>query len=144
MPRPSHFLLVEDNDDHADLLMMSLESNHAVNTIDRVVDGAEALDFLRRSGVYGDARRPDIILLDLNLPKLSGHQVLEQIKTDDDLCTIPVVVMTTSSSKSDREMAYKRHANSFMMKPVDFPKLQVMIRILNLYLSVWNQAPVVC
>ncbi|MCB9838168.1 MAG: response regulator [Phycisphaeraceae bacterium] len=139
--KPVHFLLVEDNQDHADLVRMSLEINNVTNTLDHVRDGLAAMAYLRNSGEYGGSKRPDVILLDINLPKMNGHEILEQIKADEDLKVIPVVVLTTSAADADRLSAYRSHANSFVTKPVDFQKFQNMIRDLNLYWTVWNQAP---
>ncbi len=139
--RPLHFLLVEDSDAHAKLVMLQLQDKDAPITIDRVSDGVEALDYLARRGPYGGARRPDIILLDLKLPKVDGHEVLRRIKTDADLRSIPVVVLTTSETEADRQKAYANHANSFLTKPIDFLSFQRMMKDLRYYWSVWNQPP---
>ena len=139
--RPVHFLLVEDDEAHAELVRMALEDNHVANTIDHVTDGEAALFHLRNEPPYTNARRPDIILLDLKLPKLNGHEVLERIKDDESLATIPVVMLTTSDSESDRFKAYREHVNSYVVKPVDFGKFQDMIRELKLYWTVYNRPP---
>ena len=134
-----HFLLVEDDDDHAELIQMTLAESRIGNTFDRVSDGEEALAYLRREGAYTDKRQPDVVLLDLKLPKVDGHEVLAQIKSDESLRRISVVVLTTSQSEADRAKAYYNHANSYLTKPVDFGRFQQMIKDLKLYWGVWNQ-----
>ncbi|MFQ5412628.1 MAG: response regulator [Phycisphaerae bacterium] len=136
-----HFLLVEDDEDHAELIKMALAENRVVNTIDWVRDGEEALAFLRRHGPYADKTLPDVILLDLRIPKIDGITVLAKLKADDELRNIPVVVLTTSRADVDRARAYSNHANSFVTKPVDFEKFHQMIKDLGMYWSVWNQKP---
>ncbi|HOW72536.1 MAG TPA: response regulator [Phycisphaerae bacterium] len=140
-PRPTRFLLIEDDDDHAELIHMALAENHVVNRLDRLSDGAAAVDYLLNGVKKGREPRPDIILLDLKLPKVDGHEVLVQIKQDPSLKTIPVVVLTTSQAEADRLKAYANHANSYLSKPMDFDKFHQMIKDLDLYWSVWNQPP---
>ncbi len=140
--KPVHFLLVEDDNAHAELVTMSLVENNVANTIQRVSDGEQALKYLKREGEYADADRPDLILLDLKLPKIDGLEVLERIKSDDDLHSIPVVVLTTSSHERDVNTAYNNYANSYLTKPVDFSQFHKMIRDLGLYWSVWNAPPI--
>lgn len=135
------FLLVEDDDIHAHLIERSLNKARVANTVHRVEDGAKALDFLRQTGPYSASPRPDVILLDLKLPKVDGHEVLAAIKEDRNLHTIPVVVMTTSAAETDRARAYKHHANSYLVKPVDFDKFRQLVSDLSLYWGVWNQPP---
>ncbi len=127
-PEPVEVLLVED--DAGDELMTreAFEDNKIGNTLHVVRDGLEALDFLYRRGQYADAPRPDLILLDLNLPKYDGRQVLEQIKSDPDLSHIPVVVLTTSSAEEDILRSYKLHANAYVTKPVDLDQFILAIR----------------
>jgi CheY-like chemotaxis protein len=91
-------------------------------------DGEEGLDFLYRRGVFKDAPRPDLILLDLNLPKYDGRQLLEKIKSDPDLCHIPIVVLTTSSAEEDILRSYKLHANAYVTKPVDLDQFMSAVR----------------
>ncbi len=133
------FLLVEDDDDHAQLVMRTLKSNRVTNTIDRVKDGAEALDYLYRRGRFAETSRPDVILLDLKLPKVDGLEVLKVVKGDSQLKVIPVVVLTTSKAERDRAMAYEANANSYLVKPIDFGSFRKMAEDLNLYWGVWNQ-----
>lgn len=133
------FLLVEDDDRHAKLVIRCLQQNRVKNEVHRVSDGAEALAFLRREGAFEDAVEPDVILLDLNLPKLDGLEVLEQIKADERLTLIPVVMMTTSDAESDRIRAYKLSVNSYLVKPIDFARFQKMVDDLSFYWGIWNR-----
>jgi CheY-like chemotaxis protein len=135
------FLLVEDDETHAHLVTRSLAKSRVANRVFRVADGAEALAFLKGEGKFKGAERPDVVLLDLKLPKLSGHEVLALIKTDPNLQKIPVVVMTTSDAESDRAKAYEHHANSYVVKPVDFEKFRQLVNDLCLYWGVWNESP---
>ncbi|MFC9430922.1 response regulator [Streptomyces sp. NPDC056987] len=125
---PIEVLLVED--DAGDELMTreAFEDNKIRNTLHVVRDGEEALDFLYRRGPHTDAPRPDLVLLDLNLPKYDGRQVLEQIKTDPELSLIPVVVLTTSSAEEDILRSYKLHANAYVTKPVDLDQFIAAVR----------------
>lgn len=138
-PRLLKFLLVEDNDDHAEIVTRTLRKERVGNVIHRVVDGAQALEFLHRDGEYADAFRPDIILLDLNLPRVGGLEVLERVKADSELRSIPVVVLTTSDVETDRARAYEVHANSYLTKPMNFDRFSQMIRDLDLYWGMWNK-----
>lgn len=140
-PRLVSFLLVEDDEDHAYLLSRSLRQNRITNRINRVKDGAEALDYLFARGNYSRREIPDIILLDLKLPKIDGHEVLRAIKNDPSLKVIPVVVLTTSDAELDRTMAYSEYANRYLVKPLDFNSFRKMAEDLNLYWGVWNQPP---
>lgn len=118
--QPIEVLLVEDDPGDELMTREAFETNKIGNRLHVVRDGAEALDFLFRQGEHADAVRPDLILLDLNLPKRDGREVLEQIKTTPDLSTIPVVVLTTSSAEEDILRSYHLHANAYVTKPVDF------------------------
>ncbi|HKH04228.1 MAG TPA: response regulator, partial [Acidimicrobiales bacterium] len=120
--RPIEVLLVED--DEGDILMTreALAEGKVINRLNVVNDGVEALAYLRRDGGYAEASRPDLILLDLNLPKLDGRQVLEEVKADDGLRRIPVIVLTTSAAEADVLRSYDDHANAYVTKPVDFDR----------------------
>ncbi len=126
--RPVHILLVEDNDDHAELIRIQLTERLTGATMDRVRDGEEALDYLRRKGDDVEAHRPDLVLLDLKLPKVDGHDVLRQIKSDVGLQGIPVAVLTTSQAQSDEAKAYRNHATRFLTKSVAWEGLHEVIR----------------
>ena len=134
-----HFLLVEDDDDHAAIVLRTLQRNRVGNTVDRVADGQQALDYLRGTTQFAGRPRPDVILLDLKLPKVDGHEVLETIKNDPQFSSIPTVVLTTSDAEVDRMRAYSNHANSYLVKPVDFHRFRQMVDDLNLYWGVWNR-----
>lgn len=112
-------LLVEDNPGDADLAREALEKNKMCNELYVVGDGVEAMAFLRREGKYADVPRPDLILLDLNLPKKDGREVLSEIKTDEHLKRIPVVILTTSQNEEDILKTYDLHANCYITKPID-------------------------
>jgi CheY-like chemotaxis protein len=119
---PIEVLLVED--DPGDVLMTreAFEEHKVRNHLNVVSDGADALAYVRRQGEFADAARPDLILLDLNLPKRDGREVLKELKTDPDLREIPIVVLTTSSAESDVLSSYQLHANAYVTKPVDFER----------------------
>lgn len=133
-----HILLIEDDDDHALLIKTALAGNDYTYRMDRARDGAEALDYLNKRGSFTEAHRPDLILLDLKLPKIDGHQVLSIIKRSDELKMIPVIVLSTSGSSMDREKAYNNFANSYLVKPMDFNKFQQMIIDFKRYWFNWN------
>lgn len=137
-------LFVEDNDDHAELVRRSLEDHRVANHIEHVSDGEQALDYLFRRGEFEDPEenpRPDVILLDLRLPKVDGLEVLKAIKGDDDLRRIPVVVLTTSEKESDIAKAYDRNANAYLVKPIDFDKFVDLMRDLGFFWLAWNKPP---
>jgi len=116
---PIDILLVEDNPADVRLTIETLKEEKIFNNLHVVRDGEEALAFLRKKGKYTDAVRPDLILLDLNLPKVDGREVLKEIKSDDQLKSIPVVVLTVSKSEEDIIKSYNLHANCYITKPVD-------------------------
>lgn len=126
--RPIDILLVEDDPGDELMTREAFEDNKIGNTLHVAHDGEEALDFLYRNGEYADAPRPDLILLDLNLPKYDGRQVLEKIKADPDLSHIPVVVLTTSAAEEDILRSYKLHANAYVTKPVDLDQFVAAIK----------------
>ena len=117
---PVEILLVEDSPSDTELTVEALREAKVRNHLNLVEDGVQALEFLRRQGKYRGAPRPDLILLDLNLPRKDGREVLAEIKSDDQLKTIPVVVLTTSRAEQDVLQAYNHHANCYITKPVDF------------------------
>nr|WP_276515189.1 response regulator [Actinomadura coerulea] len=121
-------MLVEDDPGDELMTREAFEHNKVGNTLQVVRDGAEALDFLYKRGEHADAPRPDLVLLDLNLPKRDGREVLEEIKSDPELASIPVVVLTTSSAEEDILRSYKLHANAYVTKPVDFDQFIKAIR----------------
>jgi CheY-like chemotaxis protein len=121
-------LLVEDDAGDELITREAFEHNKISNNLHVAHDGEEGLDFLYKRGAYKDAPRPDLILLDLNLPKYDGRQLLETIKNDDDLCHIPVVVLTTSSAEEDILKSYKLHANAYVTKPVDLDQFMSAVR----------------
>jgi CheY-like chemotaxis protein len=141
---PAEVLLVEDNDDHAELVRRQL-GNHAVNAhLTRVADGQEALDYLFHDGRFEDPQsspRPHVIFLDLRLPKVDGLEVIKIIKESEDLRKIPIVVLTTSEAERDLTRAYVNHANSYVVKPVDFQQFRDLMNELGIYWLNWNILP---
>lgn len=130
-------LLVEDNPGDVRLTREALKDSKLRNNLSVVIDGIEALAFLRREKAYADAPRPDIILLDLNLPRKSGREVLEEIKLDDNLKRIPVVVLTTSDDDADILASYDLHANCYITKPVDLNRFITIVKnIENFWFSI--------
>ena len=117
--RPIEILLVEDNPGDIRLTTEALKEQKMYNGLNVVTDGVEAMAYLRKEGRYSKVTRPDLILLDLNLPKKDGREVLKEIKTDDNLKSIPVVVLTVSKSEEDILKSYNLHANCYITKPVD-------------------------
>ncbi len=131
--RPVEILLVEDNPGDERLTREALKEGKVYNNLHWVKDGVEAMEFLRRTGRYAEAPRPDIILLDLNLPKKDGREVLQEIKTDTDLKRIPVVVLTTSKAEEDVLRTYNLHANCYVTKPVDLEKFIVVVKSIDVF-----------
>jgi len=125
--RPVEILLVEDNPGDVRLTRESLKDSKLLNHISVVNDGEEAMAFLRREGKYVASARPDLILLDLNLPKKDGREVLAEIKTDEQLRRIPVVVLTTSSAEQDILKTYDLHANCYITKPVNLDQFSAVV-----------------
>ncbi|MEU8792760.1 response regulator [Streptomyces sp. NPDC048643] len=125
---PIDVLLVEDDPGDELMTREAFEDNKIGNTLHVVRDGEEALDFLYKRGAHTGAPQPDLILLDLNLPKYDGRQVLEQIKSDPALSHIPVVVLTTSAAEEDILRSYKLHANAYVTKPVDLDQFIAAVR----------------
>jgi CheY-like chemotaxis protein len=128
---PIEILIVEDNPGDVRLTKEALREGKVYNNLHWAKDGVEALEFLRREGRHANAPRPDIILLDLNLPRKDGREVLSEIKTDDRLKQIPVVVLTTSKAEQDVLRSYELHANCYVTKPVDLEKFIVVVQSID-------------
>jgi two-component system response regulator len=142
--KPITVLLVEDNPDHSLLITRGLEGHPMVSAVHHVSDGEKALEYLFRRGKYQDVElspRPDLILLDLRLPRVSGLDVLEAIKFDQELRKVPVVVLTSSSGEPDIARAYELHANSYLVKPLDYAGFSKMLDLLGFYWLGWNKTP---
>ena len=131
--RAVEILLVEDNPADAELAVIGLRQGGRINNIHVAGDGEEAWDFLQRQGNHANAPRPDIVLLDLNLPGLSGSELLRQIKSHEELRSIPVIVLSTSDADQDVQLAYRAHANAYMVKPVDFKQFHSLLDGFNRY-----------
>ncbi|MEW6402372.1 MAG: response regulator [Chloroflexota bacterium] len=144
MGEPVLVMLVEDNYDHAELVMRTLEEHHIANRIEHFTDGQSALDYLFRREEYADpasSPRPHIILLDLRLPRVDGLEVLKIIKSDEELRNIPVIVLTTSEAERDVARAYNHHVNSYLVKPVGFEEFSKLMNDLGFYWLGWNTNP---
>ena len=126
-------LLVEDNPGDVRLTLEAFKEGKVSNEINVVNDGIEALAFLRQEGQYANAPRPDVILLDLNLPKKDGYEVLAEIKQDPDLKRIPVVILTTSQAEQDILKTYNLHANCYITKPVDLEQFITVVRSIEIF-----------
>jgi len=132
--KPIEILLVEDNPGDARLTREALSMSKIHNNLHHAKDGEEAMRFLRREGAFADAPRPDLILLDLNLPKRDGREVLDDIKRDPRLMHVPVVILTSSQAEEDILKAYRLHANCFITKPVD---LEQFIKVVSSIEQFW-------
>jgi CheY-like chemotaxis protein len=129
--RSVEILLVEDNPGDVRLIQEGLKKTTIQSRLSVAEDGVEALEFLLRQGRFADAPRPELILLDLNLPRKDGRELLREIKTDERFKRIPVVVLTSSEAEEDIEAAYNLHANCYITKPVDFKKFTTIINTIN-------------
>src|SRR5438094_3876380 len=139
---PIDILLVEDNPGDVRLTVEALKEGKVLNTLSVARDGVEALAFLRKAGKHGDAPRPDLILLDLNLPKKDGREVLAEIKADESLKRIPVVVLTTSQAEQDIIRSYSLYANCYITKPVDLDQfITVLQSIEDFWLTIVKLPP---
>ncbi len=141
---PLLILLVEDNIDHAELVIRNLQEHPVANRVTHVSNGQAALDYLLRREEYADlalSPRPHIILLDLRLPRVDGLHVLEVIKTSEVLRQIPVVVLTTSNAEQDVERAYHSYANSYLVKPLGYEQFRILIDDLGFYWLAQNKPP---
>lgn len=137
-------LLVEDEPAHAEIVRRNFVDFCPANRLMHVADGQAALDYLFRRAQYRDPERsprPALVLLDLRLPKVDGLEVLKTIKTDPELCGIPVVILTTSAAETDVVKAYDSHANSYLVKPVDFPQFVALMETIGRYWLTWNKIP---
>ncbi|MDP2797816.1 MAG: response regulator [Methanoregula sp.] len=141
---PLHILLAEDNEAHAELVIRSMRDQQVANRIHHVPDGEQALDYLFSRGAYTDPvqhPRPNLILLDLRLPRVDGLEVLKTIKTTPDLLRIPVVILTSSDAETDIAKSYDYHANSYIVKPLDFKIFTQLMKELGFYWLGWNTKP---
>jgi two-component system response regulator len=142
LARPIEILLVEDSPSDTDLTVAALSAAKVANRLSVVEDGVQAMEFLRRQGVYAQAPRPDLILLDLNLPRKDGREVLAELKADNSLRAIPVVVLTTSQAEKDVLQAYTLQASCYVTKPVDFQQfLEVVKAVEGFWLTVVKLPP---
>jgi CheY-like chemotaxis protein len=126
--KPVHILLVEDNPGDVRLVIESLNGSRIRNSMSVVADGEAAITFLRQQGEFSNAQRPDLILLDLNLPKRNGREVLAEFKADPDLRRIPVVIITSSDGEEDILSAYNNHANCYVVKPLDLKQFVSVVK----------------
>lgn len=128
--KPVHILLVEDNEGDIVLTIDAFEESKVSTEISVARNGQEALDFLYKRNTYSQVKKPDLILLDINIPIYNGHEVLKQIKTDDHLKKIPVIMLTTSSNQKDIDKAYANHTNSYVKKPLNMDEfLEAILKI---------------
>ena len=125
---PIDILLVEDNPGDVRLTREAFREAHIGNTLHVVTDGAAALDFLRREGEYESAPRPKLVLLDLNLPKVDGLEVLDEVKDDPDLVTVPIIILTSSEAEEDIVRSYELHTNAYLTKPISPDEFLELIR----------------
>jgi len=126
--KPIEILMVEDNEGDARLALEAMRESKIKNTMHHVRDGDEAMAFLRKEGKYIDAPRPELVLLDLNLPRKSGEEVLAEIKADPDLKRLPVVILTVSSDEADVLKSYNLHANCYITKPLDLSQFMAVVK----------------
>jgi CheY-like chemotaxis protein len=124
-------LIVDDDDADSMMIEEALETAPVPPVTTRVSDGRQALDFLHRRGFYKGAARPDLVLLDLNMPRVSGHEVLADVKSTVELRSIPIVVLTTSSADEDVLRSYHQHANAFVTKPIDLDSFEAVVRLID-------------
>ncbi|REG82308.1 response regulator [Algoriphagus antarcticus] len=137
----AHILLVEDNEGDIMLTLDAFEESKVKTEISVAKNGKEALDFLFQRGEFVDAKRPDLILLDINIPIFNGHEVLQQIKADPDLKKIPVIMLTTSSNQKDIDKAYANHCNSYVQKPLNIDDfLKAILKIEEFWLQLTSLA----
>lgn len=140
-PTPINVLLVEDSPSDQELTREAFESARVLNELHVVGDGDEAMEFLYKRGPFSNAPRPDIVLLDLNLPRMDGREVLAEIKADESLRTIPVVILTTSDDEHDVLASYGLNANCYLTKPVGFENFMDVLRVLEQFWLVLVRLP---
>jgi two-component system, response regulator len=141
---PLHILLIEDNDAHAELVIRGMRDQPVGNKIHHMSDGEKALDYLFGRGVYADPvqnPRPHFILLDLRIPRVDGLEVLRTIKTTPSLRSIPVIIFTSSDAEDDIAKSYDYHANSYIVKPLDFKTFTKLVKEIGFYWLGWNANP---
>lgn len=142
--RPANILLVEDNLNDVNLTKFAFEEVNVACQLHVVHDGQQAMAYLKREGEFTEATRPDLILLDLNMPLKDGREVLMEVKEDVDLRPIPVIILTTSDSATDRLITYKHHANAYLVKPMDIDEWIEMVRGIALFwLKLVHHSPAV-
>jgi CheY-like chemotaxis protein len=140
--RPIEILLIEDSPSDAALTIEALQAGKIVNNLNRVADGVEAMAYLRKQGKFAESSRPDLVMLDLNLPKKDGREVLQELKSDPSLKLIPIIVLTTSRADKDVLQSYALNANCYITKPVDFQQFIDVVRsIERFWLSVVTLPP---
>jgi len=139
--RPIEILLVEDSPSDADLTVDAFSEARVLNNLHWVEDGVEALTFLRRQGQYSDVPRPDLILLDLNMPKKDGREVLAEIKADSLLKRIPVIILTTSAAERDILKTYELNGNCYVTKPIDVEQFMSVVKIIEAFWLAVVQLP---
>jgi two-component system, chemotaxis family, response regulator Rcp1 len=132
-PLPIQILMIEDNEGDVVLTKEAFKEAKVANNISVVRDGVEAMEFLHRQGKYASAPRPDLILLDLNLPRRDGRQVIADIRSDPELQLIPVVILTSSNAERDVVRMYELHANCYIVKPVDFQNLMEVVKSIEIF-----------
>jgi two-component system response regulator len=141
LAEPRSVLLVEDDPGDALMVREALETYAPDTDIVAVVDGVDALRYLRREDEFSETTRPDLVLLDLNMPRMDGREVLAEVKADRDLCTIPIVVLTTSSAAQDIRHSYQLHANAYVTKPSDFDEFTTVVRCIERFFGRVVQLP---
>lgn len=139
--KPAHILLVEDNEGDILLTIDAFEESKFNTLVSVARNGKEALDFLKKKGKYSDVQKPDLILLDINIPIFSGHEVLEEIKKDENFKKIPVIMLTTSSNQKDIEKAYGNYCNSYIQKPLEMEEfMKAVLKIEEFWLQLTTLA----
>ncbi len=139
--KSAHILLVEDNEGDILLTLDAFEESKFKTRVSVARNGQEALDFLKKKGEFSDAQKPDLILLDINIPIFSGHEVLEKIKKDENFKKIPVIMLTTSSNQKDIEKAYNNYCNSYIQKPLEMEEfIQAVLKIEEFWLQLTTLA----